>query len=79
MSLAEVMSAVAALPKTEQRQVFSFLQKQMGAEQTQPPMPRKPITRPEDNCPLSDDEIRESMLDKTGRTLGEILRSRGLR
>ena len=77
MSLAEVMSAVAALPKTEQRQVLSFLQTQVAAEESAPR--RKPITRPEDNCPLSDDEIRESMQDKTGRTLDEILRSRGLR
>jgi hypothetical protein len=77
MSLAEVISAVAALPKTEQRQVLSYLQTQVLAEETGPR--RKPITRPEDNCPLSDDEIRESMQDKTGRTLDEILRSRGLR
>ena len=77
MSLAEVMSAVAALPKTEQRQVFSFLQEQMATGQSQ--TPRRPITRPEDNCPFSDDEIRESMKDDSGRTLAEILRSWGLR
>jgi hypothetical protein len=77
MSLAEVMSAVAALPKTEQRLVLSFLQTQVVAEES--PTRRKPITRPEDNCPLSDDEIRESMKDKSGRTLDEILRGRGLR
>lgn len=76
MSLAEVMSAVAALPKTEQRQVLSFLQTQVAEESA---TRRKPITRPEDNCPLSDDEIRESMQDKSGRTLDEILRGRGLR
>ncbi len=77
MSLAEVMSAVAALPKTEQRQVLSFLQMQVAAEETAPR--RKPITRPEDNCPLSDEEIRAGAGDFTGRTLDEILRSRGLR
>jgi hypothetical protein len=77
MSLAEVISAVAALPKTEQRQVLSFLQAQVSSEETAPR--RKTITRPDDNCPLSDDEIRERMKEKTGRTLDEILRSRGLR
>ncbi len=77
MSLAEVMSAVAALPKTEQRQVLSYLQTQVEAEEPAPR--RKPITRPEDNCPLSDEEIRQRMQEKTGRTLDEVLRSRGLR
>ncbi|MFN0018551.1 MAG: hypothetical protein ACKVP0_09845 [Pirellulaceae bacterium] len=77
MSLAEVMSAVAALPKTEQRQVLSYLQTQVAVEES--PSHRKPITRPEDNCPLSDEEIRAGAGDFTGRTLDEILRSRGLR
>ncbi len=78
MSLAEVMTVVAALPKGEKQQLFSYLENELKSH-TVGKSGLKPITRPEDNCPLSDEEIRAGAGDKSGRTLAEILRSRGLR
>lgn len=78
MSLTEVLSAVSALPKSEKEKVFTFLQKELTSRDDKQAAPRS-ITRPEDNCPLTDEEIRAGAKDMTGRTLTEILRSRGLR
>jgi hypothetical protein len=78
MSLAEVMSAVAALPRADKEQLLSILQKEFDSKVAEKPGGRF-VPRPEDNCPFTAEEIQESMQDMSGRTLSEILRSRGLR